>query len=116
MADVAEAQARDTVWRSTPPTSSSTAADRNRQSLEESTRHTHVNVVGTSAAGRAQRHGKLPRRIVCPPAAWRLGEDAWSATADRSTGQRTSATTDTAQWDFPGHPLPMKASVTFPAP
>ena len=34
------------------------------------TRHTHVNVVGAlPAAGRANRHGKLPRRIVCPPAA-----------------------------------------------
>lgn len=90
------------------------------QSLSESTRHAHVNVVGTTQMldGLA-RHQKLPRRIVLSSSRAVYGEGAW-ATADGARfypGQRTNVILNTSQWDFPGaRPVAMKASETFPAP
>ena len=122
VADVAEAQTWDTVLaQHSPDVVIHLAAETGTgQSLEESTRHTHVNVVGTSQLlDGLNRHGKLPRRIVLSSSRAVYGEGAWSDSDGKPfyPGQRTSATLDQAQWDFPGAtPLPMKASATFPAP
>lgn len=90
------------------------------QSLEESTRHAHVNVVGTSQLlDGLNRHGKLPRRIVLSSSRAVYGEGPWDdANGHRFyPGQRTSSTLDQSQWDFPeATPAAMKASETFPAP
>ena len=122
VADVAEAQTWDTVLaQHSPDVVIHLAAETGTgQSLEESTRHTHVNVVGTSQLlDGLNRHGKLPRRIVLSSSRAVYGEGAWSDSDGKPfyPGQRTSATLDQAQWDFPAAtPLPMKASATFPAP
>jgi dTDP-L-rhamnose 4-epimerase len=122
VADITEAQTWDSVLQDvTPNVVIHLAAETGTsQSLEESTRHTHVNVVGTSQLlDGLNRHGKLPRRIVLSSSRAVYGEGAWKD-ADGHVfypGQRTSETLDKAQWDFPGaSPVPMKASETFPAP
>ncbi|WP_104179076.1 NAD(P)-dependent oxidoreductase [Arthrobacter sp. B0490] len=91
------------------------------QSLEESTRHTMTNVVGTSQMLDAlNRHKKLPRRIVLSSSRAVYGEGAWRRTGADSLfypGQRTSTTLDQAQWDFAdAEPTAMKADDVFPAP
>lgn len=91
------------------------------QSLEESTRHTMTNVVGTSQMIDAlNRHGKLPRRIVLSSSRAVYGEGAWRRRDSDELfypGQRTSTTLDRAQWDFMGaEPTAMKADDVFPAP
>ncbi|MDJ0356426.1 NAD-dependent epimerase/dehydratase family protein [Paenarthrobacter sp. PH39-S1] len=90
------------------------------QSLNESTRHTHVNVVGTSQLlDGLNRHHKLPRRIVLSSSRAVYGEGAWRR-ADGQLfypGQRTSVTLEKGEWDFPGaEPVAMNAAQTFPAP
>lgn len=90
------------------------------QSLEESTRHAHVNVVGTTQLlDGLNRSGRLPRRIVLSSSRAVYGEGAWRR-QDGSLfypGQRTSETLDQAQWDFPdADPTAMKASEIYPAP
>ncbi|MEE2521395.1 NAD-dependent epimerase/dehydratase family protein [Pseudarthrobacter sp. J75] len=90
------------------------------QSLEEATRHAHVNVVGTTQLlDGLNRHGKLPRRIVLSSSRAVYGEGAWSDQDGNLfyPGQRTSETLDQSQWDFPNAtPTAMKASETSPAP
>ncbi|MCA4132255.1 NAD(P)-dependent oxidoreductase [Arthrobacter sp. M4] len=122
VADVAEADTWDKVLADvTPDVVIHLAAETGTgQSLEESTRHTHVNVVGTSQLlDGLNRHGKLPRRIVLSSSRAIYGEGAWQK-ADGTVfypGQRTSETLDKSQWDFPDStPVAMKASETFPAP
>lgn len=90
------------------------------QSLEESTRHTHVNVVGTSQLlDGLLRNNSMPRRIVLTSSRAVYGEGAWRK-ADGSLfypGQRTSETLDKSEWDFQGaEPTAMEASEVFPAP
>lgn len=90
------------------------------QSLEESTRHTLVNVVGTSQLLDGLNRSKaLPRRIVLTSSRAVYGEGAWRQ-VDGSLfypGQRTSETLDKSEWDFPNaEPTAMNASETFPAP
>lgn len=90
------------------------------QSLEESTRHAHVNVVGTSQLlDGLNRNKALPRRIVLTSSRAVYGEGAWRR-ADGSLfypGQRTSETLDKSEWDFSGaEPTAMNAAETFPAP
>ncbi len=90
------------------------------QSLSESTRHAHVNVVGTTQMlDGMSRHNKLPRRIVLSSSRAVYGEGAWKHT-DGSLfypGQRTSETLDKMQWDFPDAvPVAMNAGTMFPAP
>lgn len=120
--DVAEAQTWDTVLATvTPDVVVHLAAETGTaQSLNESTRHAHVNVVGTTQLlDGLSRHGKLPARIVLSSSRAVYGEGAWIH-EDGSMfypGQRTSATLDAQQWDFPdAKPLAMKAAGTFPAP
>lgn len=90
------------------------------QSLEEATRHTHVNVVGTSQLlDGFIRNKALPRRIVLSSSRAVYGEGAWRSEEGKLfyPGQRTSDTLDQAQWDFPGaEPSAMNASEVFPAP
>ncbi|WP_104089468.1 NAD(P)-dependent oxidoreductase [Arthrobacter sp. GMC3] len=90
------------------------------QSLEEATRHTHVNVVGTSQLlDGFLRNNALPRRIVLTSSRAVYGEGAWrnSEGAFFYPGQRTSETLDKSEWDFPNaEPTAMKASEVFPAP
>lgn len=122
IADVAESSTWDRVLEQvTPDVVIHLAAETGTgQSLEEATRHTHVNVVGTSQLlDGLNRHQKLPRRIVLSSSRAVYGEGAWQD-GDGTTfypGQRTSETLDKAQWDFPNAvPVAMKASETFPAP
>ncbi len=90
------------------------------QSLEEATRHTHVNVVGTSQLlDGFIRNKALPRRIVLTSSRAVYGEGAWlnSDGAPFYPGQRTSETLDRSEWDFPGaEPTAMDSAVVFPAP
>jgi dTDP-L-rhamnose 4-epimerase len=122
VADVAEAASWDQVLADvTPDVIIHLAAETGTgQSLEESTRHTHVNVVGTSQMlDGLNRHKKLPQRIVLSSSRAVYGEGGWQDPDGKIfyPGQRTSTTLDQAQWDFPGAaPVAMKASETFPAP
>ena len=122
VADITQAGTWDSVLQAmTPDVVIHLAAETGTgQSLEESTRHTHVNVVGTSQLlDGLNRHGKLPRRIVLSSSRAVYGEGAWKDADGRVfyPGQRTSETLDKAQWDFPdASPVAMKASETFPAP
>lgn len=120
--DVAESETWDLVLETvTPDVVIHLAAETGTaQSLNESTRHAHVNVVGTTQLlDGLSRHNKLPRRIVLSSSRAVYGEGAWKR-ADGSVfypGQRTSQTLDRQEWDFPGAtPIPMKADTTFPAP
>lgn len=90
------------------------------QSLEESTRHSSTNVVGTSTMLDAlQRHG-FPGRIVLASSRAVYGEGAWvnRASGERFyPGQRSAAILEQHQWDFPNaDPTPMRADITEPRP
>ena len=90
------------------------------QSLEESSRHALVNVVGTTRMlDGFTRHGHLPSRIVLASSRAVYGEGLWE-TSDGTRfypPQRTAATLAAGSWDYAGaHPLPMDARVTEPAP
>lgn len=90
------------------------------QSLAESTRHAHVNVVGTTQMLDAlKRHGALPSRIVLTSSRAVYGEGAWQ----RRDGslfypvQRTRSSLEGGRWDVPdATPVPMQAATVFPAP
>ena len=92
------------------------------QSLEESTRHALVNVVGTTQMLDAlNRHKKLPRRIVLTSSRAVYGEGAWQRTDGSKDvfypGQRSLAQLERGEWDFEGaEPTAMRAGVVFPAP
>lgn len=122
IADIAEAGTWETVLaKHSPEVVIHLAAETGTsQSLDEATRHTYVNVVGTSQMlDGLNRHGKLPRRIVLSSSRAVYGEGAWSDPEGKLfyPGQRTSETLDQLQWDFPNAtPVAMKAAKTFPAP
>jgi dTDP-L-rhamnose 4-epimerase len=90
------------------------------QSLNEASRHSLVNVVGTTemtdAFGRAEM---LPRHMLLSSSRAVYGEGLWRA-ADGTTfspGQRSHAQFEKAQWDFAGAtPLPSSFGATTPAP
>lgn len=90
------------------------------QSLHEASRHSRVNVVGTTemtdAFGRASL---IPRSLYLSSSRAVYGEGTWRR-ADGSTfnpGQRTHAQLDAGQWDFAGATaLPSTAEGTLPMP
>jgi dTDP-L-rhamnose 4-epimerase len=90
------------------------------QSLHEASRHSRVNVVGTTemtdAFGRASL---IPRSLYLSSSRAVYGEGTWRR-ADGSTfnpGQRTHAQLDAGQWDFAGaSALPSTAEGTLPMP
>lgn len=91
------------------------------QSLTESTRHGHVNVVGTTVMLDALSHsGKLPKKIVLTSSRAVYGEGPWGAPGSAETvypGQRSNEQLAASQWDFPGlAPKPMDGRVTRPSP
>ena len=90
------------------------------QSLEEATRHTLVNVVGTSQLlDGFIRNKSLPRRIVLSSSRAVYGEGAWRDAQGVLfyPGQRTSDTLDKSVWDFSdAEPTAMNAAEVFPAP
>lgn len=95
------------------------------QSLTESSRHTSVNVVGTSemldALGRA---GHRPRKILLSSSRSVYGEGAWSTGQGHKfyPGCRGNEQLSAGQWDFFGpdgtraFPLKHNASTTMPNP
>jgi dTDP-L-rhamnose 4-epimerase len=90
------------------------------QSLDESTRHASVNVVGTTQMLDAfTRHDALPRRIVLSSSRAVYGEGAWRSDDGRTLypPQRTRDTLEDGRWDFPGATATaMDARSVFPAP
>lgn len=90
------------------------------QSLHEASRHSRVNVVGTTemtdAFGRA---GLIPGNLYLSSSRAVYGEGTWKR-ADGSTfnpGQRTHAQLDAGQWDFAGATaLASAAEETLPMP
>jgi dTDP-L-rhamnose 4-epimerase len=90
------------------------------QSLDEASRHSRVNVVGTTemtdAFGRA---GHLPSHVVLSSSRAVYGEGNWTRT-DGSVyqpGQRSHAQLEASQWDFPDSiPVPSSAQSTVAAP
>lgn len=90
------------------------------QSLLEATRHSTVNVVGTTQLTDAlARHGIKPRRIVLTSSRAVYGEGRWQDDAGQwhYPGMRTHEMLENSQWDFPGLRLgPHESSQVSPAP
>lgn len=90
------------------------------QSLRESTRHAHVNVVGTtSMLDGLSRHGHAPKQIVLSSSRAVYGEGAWRR-ADGSVyypGSRSLQQLERQHWDFLGAThIPFAAQVIHPRP
>jgi len=90
------------------------------QSLDESTRHAHVNIVGTTVMLDAfGASGQLPERIVLASSRAVYGEGAW-VKADGTVsypGQRSRAQLDRGEWDFADAvPTAMDARTVQPSP
>lgn len=90
------------------------------QSLDEATRHSTVNVVGTTELTDALgRSGHLPSHVFLSSSRAVYGEGTWRR-ADGTLvrpGQRSHDQLEDAQWDVPGAtPLPSRADTTVPAP
>ncbi|WP_291044044.1 NAD-dependent epimerase/dehydratase family protein [Herbiconiux sp.] len=90
------------------------------QSLDEATRHAHVNVVGTTVMLDALgRHGIVPERFLLSSSRAVYGEGAWERNGGDIfyPGQRSHAQFEAGQWDFAGaRPLPSTAALTVPKP
>jgi len=75
------------------------------QSLSESTRHSSVNVVGTTQLlDGLTRAGHVPRHFLLTSSRAVYGEGTWRRTDGSlfQPGARTHAQLEAAQWDFPG--------------
>ena len=90
------------------------------QSLDEASRHSRVNVVGTTeltdALGRA---GKLPKHVLLSSSRAVYGEGNWKKESGEvyQPGQRSHEQFEAGQWDFEGATaLPSTAQSTVPAP
>jgi dTDP-L-rhamnose 4-epimerase len=90
------------------------------QSLDEASRHSRVNVVGTTemtdALGRA---GHLPKHVLLSSSRAVYGEGNWRRASGEiyQPGQRSHAQFEAGQWDFPDSTsLPSSAQATTPAP
>lgn len=90
------------------------------QSLDEASRHSRVNVVGTTELTDALgRSGRLPRHIVLASSRAVYGEGSWRRTDGTvfQPGMRSHAQLEAGQWDFPDAvALPTSAAATPPAP
>lgn len=90
------------------------------QSLTESSRHAHVNVVGTTTMLDAlSRHEHTPTQIVLASSRAIYGEGAWRRADDTAfyPGQRDREQFARRAWDFPeAEPLPSSAQTTVPRP
>lgn len=91
------------------------------QSLTESTRHTMVNVVGTSQMlDGLSRCGCVPQKLLLTSSRAVYGEGRWQSLSNGTIhypGQRSQNQLQAAQWDFEGmRALPFSASDTQPAP
>lgn len=90
------------------------------QSLTESTRHAHVNVVGTTQMLDALlRHQAIPERVVLTSSRAVYGEGAWVDGDGRAhyPGQRSAEMLEAGQWDFPGlTPTPFSSARVKPTP
>lgn len=94
------------------------------QSLSESTRHTSVNVVGTSTMLDAlQRNNAVPARIVLASSRAVYGEGAWQHTEGELAGQvfypgaRPQSMFEASQWDFANaEPVAMNSTLVAPKP
>lgn len=125
-ADITNAAAWDALLASAKPDAviHLAAETGTGQSLTESTRHTMVNVVGTSTMLDAlQRNDAIPARIVLASSRAVYGEGAWErATSSGGAeifypGARSLSMFEAAEWDFPAaRPLPMNASQVAPKP
>ena len=121
--DVCDAKAWDALLADVAPTSviHLAAETGTGQSLREATRHSHVNVTGTTQMLDAfARRRRIPERIVLTSSRAVYGEGAWRKSgldAPIYPGQRTRAQLERNEWDFPGlEPLPFSAAVTSPRP
>ncbi|WP_124054157.1 NAD-dependent epimerase/dehydratase family protein [Arcanobacterium ihumii] len=89
------------------------------QSLTESTRHTMVNVVGTSVMlDSLQRHRAVPKKFVLCSSRAVYGEGAWCYTKGEYKGQkfypgiRSRQMFEASNWDFVNaEPLPMNSQI-----
>jgi len=90
------------------------------QSLDEATRHAHVNVVGTTEMTDALgRSGHLPSHIFLSSSRAVYGEGTWRRAdgTEFRPGQRSHAQLEARKWDFLGAtPLPSRADSTRPSP
>ncbi|WP_344222919.1 NAD-dependent epimerase/dehydratase family protein, partial [Lapillicoccus jejuensis] len=90
------------------------------QSLTESTRHAHVNVVGTTTMLDALvRHEVLPRRVVLASSRAVYGEGTWVGADGQAVqpGQRSHAVLEAGRWQPEGlRPLPAGDPRMVPAP
>ncbi|KIP86124.1 NAD-dependent dehydratase [Stenotrophomonas maltophilia] len=90
------------------------------QSLNEASRHTHVNVTGTARMLDAfAAVGHVPDRLVLTSSRAVYGEGIWETDDGRriQPGQRSKAMLDAGEWDFPAaHALPFQADQTPPGP
>lgn len=90
------------------------------QSLDEASRHSRVNVVGTTEMTDAfGRSGILPGHVLLSSSRAVYGEGRWENSSGEVylPGQRSHAQFEAGQWDFAdSHPLPSSAATTVPAP
>jgi dTDP-L-rhamnose 4-epimerase len=94
------------------------------QSLTESTRHSMVNVVGTTTMLDAfGRHEHTPRHVLLTSSRAVYGEGTWRTDDGRvfRPGTRTHAQLEAGQWDHTldgarGHHEPNRADETLPSP
>ncbi|RQS54712.1 dTDP-L-rhamnose 4-epimerase [Burkholderia sp. Bp8984] len=122
VADVTEAEAWDALLPDFQPdiVIHLAAETGTGQSLTEASRHSLVNVVGTTRLTDALvKHGVAVEHILLTSSRAIYGEGAWKK--DNGTvvypGQRGRAQLEAAQWDFPGMTmLPSRADRTEPRP
>lgn len=90
------------------------------QSLDEASRHSRVNVVGTTELTDALgRSGRLPEHILLSSSRAVYGEGNWRKSTGEvyQPGQRSHDQLEAGQWDFDGATaLPSSAQTTVPAP
>jgi dTDP-L-rhamnose 4-epimerase len=90
------------------------------QSLDEASRHSRTNVVGTTEMTDAfGRSGWLPSHLLLSSSRAVYGEGNWKRLSGElyQPGQRSHAQLAAAQWDFPGaQAIPSSAQSTAPAP